>query len=57
MACTSVDEQDVVLVDRAVNHVGVWLAGQQMLVEPLGAVLEGLRRKTRLHPLHCTFLN
>lgn len=41
-APTSVDEQDVVLVDRTVNHVRVRLAGQQMLVEPLAAILEGL---------------
>lgn len=42
-AGTSVDEQDVVLVDRTMNHVRVGLAGQQVLVEPLTAVLEGLR--------------
>lgn len=44
-ARTSVDEQDVVLVDRTVNHVRVGLAGQQMLVEPLAAILEGLRKQ------------
>ena len=55
--CTSVDEEDVVLVDRTMNHVWVWLAGQQMLVEPLTAILEGLRGKTRLHTtVHSTFL-
>lgn len=48
--CTSVDEQDVVLVDRTMNHVWVRLAGQQMLIEPLAAIFEGLREKTRLHP-------
>lgn len=60
-ARTSVDEQDVVLIDRTMNHVRVRLAGQQMLVEPFTAILEGLRGKQAFSPhgsqLITTFLN
>lgn len=49
---TSVDEQDVVLIDRTMNHVGVWLTGQQMLVEPLAAIFEGLRGKYNFKQHH-----
>lgn len=41
-APTSVDEEDIVLTDGTMNHVWVWLASQQVLVEPLTAILEGL---------------
>lgn len=41
--CTSMDEKDITLIDRAMNHVRVWLSGQKMLVEPLTAILEWLQ--------------
>lgn len=62
-APTSVDEQDVVLIDRPMKHLRVHLAGQQMLVEPFTAILEGLRgggeQAFSLHgsQLITTFLN
>lgn len=42
--CTSMDEEDVVLTDWTMNHVWVRLASQQMLIEPLTAILEGLSK-------------
>lgn len=39
---TSMDEEDVVLTDGTMNHIRVRLASQQVLVEPLTAILEGL---------------
>lgn len=41
-APTSLDEEDVILTDGTMNHVRVRLASQQVLVEPLTAILEGL---------------
>lgn len=38
------DEEDVVLTDWTMNHVRVRLASQQMLIEPLTAILEGLSK-------------
>lgn len=42
---TSVDEQDVILVDGPVDHIRIRLPRQQVLVEPLASVLKRLRRK------------
>lgn len=54
--CTSVDEQHIILIDWTMNHVRIWLAGQQMLVEPLTPILKGLTGRQDFFS-HCTALS
>ena len=43
-------QQDVVLVNRPVDHLVVWPSRQQVLVEPLAALLKGLREGEESDP-------